>query len=152
MPVHNVHPQATPPVHAADVLAAHGLLLAVEISIPEALAAALTRQGKTLPPVAGGAALVDTGASCCAVEESLLAQLGLQPVRPVNVSSPNGSRLQNLYFAKLIFPGSPIPPLELEVIGVQMGQGRMLALIGRDFLRQCLLVYNGPAGNCSLAF
>jgi len=152
MPVHNVHPHGNIQVPAADLLAAHGLLLSVEISLPQALANLLTAQDKSLPPVGTGAALVDTGASCCCVEEALLQQMQLKPVSQVHVSSPNGNRLQNVYFTRLAFPGAPIPPLEIPVVGVQMNQGKTVCLIGRDLLRHCVLIYNGPMGSYTIAF
>ena len=152
MPVHNVYPHNVSHAAPSDLLAALGLLLAVEVSPPQALANLLTSQGQALPPVATGNALVDTGASCCCVEESLLQRMKLQPVSQINVSSPNGNRLQNVYFARLTFPGSPIPPLELQVVGVQMNQGQTISLIGRDLLRHFLLVYNGPMGSYTISF
>ena len=152
MPVFNVYPHNHPHGIPADLLAAHGLLLSVEISVPQALASVLTSQRVPLPKPAVGAALVDTGASCCCVEETLLQGLELQPTSETNVSSPNGNRRQNVYFARLTFPGSPIPALEIPMIGVQMNQGTTISLIGRDLLRNCVLIYNGPMGSYTLSF
>jgi len=50
------------------------------------------------------------------------------------------------------FPGSPIPTLELPLIGVQMTSQNLISLIGRDVLRHCVLVYNGPMGSYTIAF
>ena len=152
MPVHNVYPHNVVNASPPDLLAGLGLLLEVEVAPPQALASVLTSQGKPLPQFVTGSALVDTGASCCCVEETLLQQLELQPVNQVNVSSPNGNRLQNVYFVRLAFPGSPIPPLEIPVVGVQLNQGRTISLIGRDLLRHCVLIYNGPMGSYTISF
>lgn len=152
MPVYNVYPQGVSQANPPDLLAALGLLLTVEVSPPEALANLLTSQGKPLPQLVTGSALVDTGASCCCVEERLLQQLQLLPIGQVSVSSPTGNRLQNVYFTRLTFPGSPIPPLEIPVVGVQMNQGKVISLIGRDLLRHCVLIYNGPMGSYTISF
>lgn len=151
MPVHNVHPSGLKQT-AHDFLQEQGLLLGIEISASETLAAALHTNGKSIPQPISGDALVDTGASCCCVEESHLISLGLQPIGQTEVRSPNGIRSQNLYFVRLTFPGTPIPPLELRVVGVQMNQGTTISLIGRDVLRHYVLIYNGPMGCYTIAF
>src|SRR5439155_25417906 len=84
-----------------------------------------------------GFALVDTGAGCCCVEESVLRRLRLQPVSQVEVRSPNGPRVQSVFVARFCFPGTGIPPMERAVGGVQMGSEETIALIGRDFLFEC---------------
>ena len=53
---------------------------------------------------------------------------------------------------RMSFPGSPIPTLELPLIGVQMTGQNLISLIGRDVLRHCVLVYNGPLGSYTIAF
>ena len=129
-----------------------GLLLAVEINVPQSLANILTSQGASLPQPVTGNALVDTGATSCCVEESLVQGLGLQPISQVNVCGQSGLKLQNVYLARMSFPGSPIPILELPLIGVQMTGQNLISLIGRDVLRHCVLVYNGPMGSYTIAF
>ena len=102
MPVHNVypaggvHPTSGQVIHPADLLAALGLVLSVEIKVPPALAAALTSQGQPIPSPVSGYALVDTGATGCCVEESLVQGLGLQVIRQANVCGTSGVRLQKL--------------------------------------------------------
>ena len=152
MPVHNVHPSGTPNATPPDLLFHFGLLLQVEISIPQSLAGVLTAANQQIPAAVVGAALVDTGATCCCVEESFLQQLRLQPINQVPMSGATGNRIQNAYQARLAFPGTPIPPLEMQVVGVQMNQGKTICLLGRDVLRHCVLIYNGPQGSYTIAF
>ncbi len=152
MPVHNVHPLGNPNISPPDLLFQLGLLLQVEISIPQSLASVLTAASQPMPPVVVGSALVDTGATCCCVEEARLQQLNLQPIGQVPMSGAAGPRIQNSYQARLTFPGAPIPPLEIQVVWVQMHQGQTLCLIGRDVLRYCVLIYNGPQGSYTIAF
>jgi len=152
VPVHNVHPNKHPTVSAPDLLQGTGLLVDVEISVPGALAKVIHDAGRNVPMAQLGGALIDTGASCCCVEEPVLLALGLKPVGQVNVASPNGNRLQNIYFTRLSFPGTPIPPLEIQVVGGQLNQEKTISLIGRDFPRQCVLIYNGPMGCYTISF
>src|SRR5260370_4890127 len=152
MPIHNVHAANLPTGSPPDLLQSFGLLLAVEISIPDALSAALSGTATRIPAAVPGSALVDTGASCCCVEECHLQSLGLHPVGQVKMSSPTGEREQNVYIVKLILPGTVIPPVEMQVAGVQMNQGKTICLIERDVLRHCILIYNGPMGSYSHSF
>ena len=152
MPVHNVHPIGNPNIPPTDLLFHLGLLLQVEISVPQSLATVLTATNQPLPAAIIGDALVDTGATCCCVEETFMQRLNLQPIGQVPVSGATGNRIQNAYQARLAFPGTPIPPLEMQVIGVQMNQGQTICLLGRDILRYCVLIYNGPQCSYTIAF
>ena len=151
MAIHNSYPHPVPR-SAVVRLAKQGFLLSLEVSPPQSVARLLTEQPPAPPLAVTGTAVVDTGASRCCVEEAVLRQLQLQPMRRIIVRSPNGSRLQFVYLARLSFPGAPIPAIEMAVIGVQLGSAQTIGLIGRDFLRRCLLIYNGPAGSCTLTF
>jgi hypothetical protein len=68
------------------------------------------------------------------------------------MSGTTGNRIQSVYQARLSFPGTPIAPLEIQVVGVQMNMGETIALLGRDILRYCVLIYNGPQGSYTIAF
>lgn len=151
MPIHNDF-NGSPSAISAENLAAGGFLLSVEVSPPEDLTRLLTAQVTPVDLTATGFALIDTGASCCCVEDAVLRRLRLQPIRRTAVRIPNGTRLQSVYIARLSFPGSPIPAVEMRVVGVQLDDEQTIALVGRDFLRRCLLVYNGPMGSCTLSF
>jgi len=152
VPIHNVYPNKHPAISAPDLLQSLGLVVDVEISVPAALSKALQGSGSKVPLAQLGDALIDTGASCCCVEEAALHALGLKPIGQVDVASPNGNRMQNIYVARLSFPGTPISPLEMQVVGVQLNQGKTLSLIGRDVLRHWVLVYNGPMGCYTISF
>lgn len=154
MPVYN-HPGSITLGQGVDAHAAltvKGLLLPLEVSVPAALAAALTDKSLPIPAPASGVGLIDTGASCTAIDESILIGLGLQPVGQIHTSGQSGAKLQNRYLAEVSFPGTPIPKLNLDVIGVQILDQGLYGLIGRDLLRACVLIYNGPQGTFSLAF
>lgn len=132
-----------------------GPALQVEIAIADDLAAILLKANQPIPPPRLGTALIDTGASVTAVEETDLRALGLQPVGVSSpISTPDGtSRTYSLYACKLSFPGTPIPPLSFNAVaGCNLTAFDHKALIGRDILSAFLLVYNGVEGSWTLAF
>jgi predicted aspartyl protease len=152
MPIYNVHPIQLAGASAPDLLQVQGLLLHAEVNVTDALGQALISQNQPIPTAATGRALVDTGASVCAIDEAAALRLGLQPVGQMNVSGIAGSRIHNVYVAKVTFPGTPIPALDLTLAGSDLAGQQLLLLIGRDILRSCVLIYNGPLGCYTLAF
>ena len=135
------------PLTEPAVLIAAGPQLDVEVHIPRALEELLTREGKQIPKPAMGKALIDTGASTSAVDDSIISSLGVQPVGVAEVHTPSGSTQQNQYPVTFIFPGTNLPSLQLQAaIGsVLLNQG-IIALIGRDALSSVVFTYNGAGG------
>ncbi len=116
----------------------------------------LTSQGETIPSPATGFALIDTGATRSCVDSRIISDLGVNPIGVVSLGTANGLSQHNLYPAKFRFPVTKFDIEFSSVVGVDlMGQSigklQMIALIGRDVLSHCLLVYNGAQGNFSLA-
>jgi predicted aspartyl protease len=124
----------------------------VEVHVPDPLATLLSQQGKPIPKPVLGQALIDTGASITAVDDSTITSLGVQPIGVTMVHTPSGSAQQNLYPVRFVFPGSGLPELSAtQAIGsVLLPQG-IVALIGRTALSSVILVYNGPVGMITLA-
>jgi predicted aspartyl protease len=129
-----------------------GPRLNVEVHVPEPLSILLSQQGKPIPKPIPGEALIDTGASITAVDDSVITSLGVQPVGVTTVHTPSGSAQQNQYPVRFVFPGSGLPDLVIaQAIGsVLLPQGT-IALIGREALASIILVYNGRAGMFTLA-
>ena len=152
MSIYNVHPTQITGVSASDLLQIEGLLLHAELNVSDALGQILISQNQPIPTGETGRALVDTGASVCGVDEAAAVRLGLQPVGQTNISGVAGSRIHNIYVAKVTFPGTPIPALDLTLAGLDLAGQKLLLLIGRDILRFCVLIYNGPLGCYTLAF
>jgi len=151
MPVYNVYPTGTN-VHPGVLLQKYGLLLPIELHLPTALANLYVGQNQPIPPPTIGSALVDTGATISAVDETYLTAMGLQPIGQGQVSTPAGQQLQNIYPVQMLFPGTPIPPLQSRVLGMHFHHGKIIALIGRDFLCNCVLTYNGLMGSYTICF
>lgn len=153
MPIHNVQCPGNDDVSPQAVLSFVGPLLMVEVSVPTLIAQVLQKEKKLIPNPITGKALIDTGAQTTCVDEGALKALGLLPVGQIGVSTPDGSNMMLQYPVKLEFPASPIPPLEFNsVIGANLKDQDIIALIGRDILSHCILIMNGPAGSYSISF
>lgn len=129
-----------------------GPALAVEVALPETLAAALTTRSIPLPASQPGSALIDTGASVTAVDMEILQRLNLTPVGSGAVITPSGTETQGVYVVRLTFPGTPIPPLDpMPVLGSQLQGFSHIVLLGRDLLRGALMIYDGAHGHWTIA-
>jgi hypothetical protein len=134
-----------------------GPLMQVQVEVPQALAAYLSKQGQPIPAPQSGWALIDTGATRTCVDRDVLTKLGVQPTGTVKTGTAAGQVEQLLFPAKLSFPVAGNFQIEFgSVIAVDL-RGQTIAgtnvvvLVGRDVLSRCLLVYNGPAGIFTLA-
>jgi hypothetical protein len=113
--------------------------------------------GWDLPEPILVSALVDTGASTTCVDSAILNRLGLTAIECVPVLTPStaGQPHMTPYYdvslsllhPKLTYTFYSVAVLESDFTGQGIG-----ALIGRDLLAKCLLVYDGQAGVFTLAF
>jgi hypothetical protein len=120
---------------------------------------ALNAQGMQLPAPATGTFLLDTGASCTAVDSALLGALGLQPTGRVSISTPSTAGQPhhcNQYDISIFIPGAPgggghlVPAL--AVVETHLRSQGIDGLIGRDVLDGCTFIYNGTARMFTLAY
>lgn len=143
MPIYEV--QSNPP----EVLRLKGPCCPIDISLPQILIDQLTQQGTQIPPPVSGHALIDTGASISAIDFSVITSLQISPIGVINIGTAGGSVQTNLYPARFI-----LLDLEIElgrVIGANLRQFNIIALIGRDMLSRFLMIYHGPAGRFTLS-
>ncbi len=111
------------------------------------------KEGKPLPNPVTGLALIDTGATLCMVDVSVLGELGVPPSGIENIIGATGQGKQPTYPASLAFPGTPIPPIAFtNFIGSNLKDAGIIALLGRNVLMSFVIVYNGPGGFVSLSF
>jgi hypothetical protein len=112
-------------------------------------------------------ALLDTGAERTCVDPSVVARLGLPisgggfsaaPGVGVGPAVFGGSTFGFTYEAGLVIlhpvtkPPSNLVVPELEVDSLPLAAFGIEAVIGRDVLAGCVLVYNGPSGSAILAY
>ncbi|MCX7424860.1 MAG: aspartyl protease family protein [Planctomycetia bacterium] len=136
-----------------------GLIVTVGVAVSGPKADAIKAAGKPIPQTQVVRALIDTGASCSAIDPGVIQALELTPTGTASIHTPStgvGSHECNLYdVALFILMGSAqvhIASLTAPVIEAKLAGQGFDVLIGRDVLSQGLLVYDGKAGNLSLAF
>jgi hypothetical protein len=129
-------------------LASHGPTLVVNIGFdPNYLI------GKVPTPLITGIhALVDTGAVTSCIDSMLASQLNLPIVDKRTVSGIGGSQELNVYLAQI-----HVPSLNSTIYGdftgvhLQAGGQPHKALIGRSFLQNYRLLYNGISGDVEIS-
>lgn len=97
-----------------------------------------------------GLALVDTGASSSAVDDSVIRGLGVAPVGVTYAGTAGGARPFNQFPATLGFQQLGLTLVFDRVVGCHIASQGIIALIGRDVLSRMLFVYDGPVGHTSL--
>jgi hypothetical protein len=131
--------------------------------VPAALAEALAKSGRTVPPPVTGAILIDTGADGTCISTAVATTaLGLNPLRMQLGYGAGGTHQSPVFFAQFEF--SIVDPKgirtsfawEQEVLGIPDLEHRrvtyagrefaVIGLLGRDILRHCRMEYDGPAG------
>lgn len=139
-------------------------------SVPAARADVLHHNGRSVPSPVEGLVLIDTGATHTCIAHDVAAELGLHSTSFVRTHGAGGWHNNPEYFARLSFrvdvgargsgvverehPAASIPNLnDLFATwgppeGVQIDTPwRLIGLLGRDILRNMVLVFDGP--NCT---
>ncbi|MCI0703328.1 MAG: hypothetical protein L0241_19795 [Planctomycetia bacterium] len=137
----------------------------ITISRPRLLHLRQTRQ--SIPPPVSVIAILDTGAERTCVDPAVIARLNLPNRTSGFAAAPGvstgpaifgGASFSLTYEAGLVIlhpvtkPPSNLIVHELEVDELPLAQFGIEAVIGRDVLASCVLVYNGPAGSVTLAY
>jgi len=129
-----------------------GPLIPVVVSVPEALENFWASSGRHVPAPIRGMALIDTGAYASAIDTAVFLALQIQAIDRAPFASAGGNATSEIFPANLSFPELKISKLEMErVLGCPLGwTGKndedFLMLIGRDILKNFLLVYDGVHG------
>jgi hypothetical protein len=108
-----------------------------------------------LPQVVAG--LIDTGASCSAIDVVLANTLGLERRGVTNVHTPTTrgkAAAVNQYDACFVIGEgqSPALHLTLSVIECEFASQGFLVLVGRDVLEHCVFTYHGPTAQWALEY
>jgi hypothetical protein len=139
---HNIPGGAT----GAEMLTTYGPTLSVDIGFDPNFTPA---QGLIAPRpgISGVLALVDTGATESCIDSTLATQLGLPIVDRRTFGGISGSAEVNMHLAQI-----RVPSLNFIIYGafagvhLAAGGQNHLALIGRTFLQNCIMNYDGPTG------
>ena len=92
-------------------------------------------------------ALIDTGANLNAIDDARAQQMRLPIVDQVCVSGISGSIILNVYLARILISDLAIDQLgRFTGVHLQAGGQSHLALLGRELLKDCRLIYDGPTG------
>jgi predicted aspartyl protease len=103
-------------------------------------------------PAVRAVMLVDTGASGSAVDQEVIAMLGLQPTGAISIATPSHERHEVLtYDIDLLIEQNQFHLADVPVFATGLKNQGIQGLIGRDVLQHMLLVYNGYSGHFTLA-
>jgi predicted aspartyl protease len=115
---------------------------------------ALQQANVQAPPPIFARALIDTGASCTAVDPMVIQRLALPATGTAAVHTPStggNPHTCNQYDVSLWLPSAQNIKFTIPVIESRLAALGLDVLLGRDVLDDCLLVYNGPTRTFSLA-
>lgn len=132
-----------------------GPLIGVKIMLTSSRVEALKRAGQPYAAPQMILGLIDTGASCSSIDKNVIAGLGLSKRGVVPIHTPSTGpayEYRDQYDACLVVgegqPGALV--FTLPVIESELATQGFLALVGRDVLDSCVLVYDGPASKFTL--
>jgi hypothetical protein len=97
-------------------------------------------------------AMIDTGASTTMISEGLAKSLGIEPVGTIKIHTPSSTNIIcPQYNIQIIFPENVIYSSIVVTEAPLQGQ-HIQCLIGRDVLRDSVLIYNGHDNSFTLSF
>jgi predicted aspartyl protease len=105
-----------------------------------------------VPGIIGIQALVDTGAMQSCIDNILATQVGLPIADRCTISGINGRQKVNMYLAQVRVPSLAITIYGLFAgVHLQAGGQPHRALLGRTFLQNFTMVYEGKTGMVTLS-
>lgn len=137
--------------HSTYTLDSGGPVVTAGVSISEARREALG-DGAVIPQPRVIRALLDTGAAFTTIDPATMTALGLTPTGTIDILTPStgtNHHTTDTYDVDLQIGTLRVP--NLRVAACELGSG-LNALIGRDVLSRCILIYNGTARIFSLAY
>lgn len=126
-----------------------GPIIGIHLAVITAAAAAIRARGGTVAAPVAVRAIIDTGASCCVIQQGLAQQLGLQPVGQLSATTPSSTHVPTLqYPVQLVFQDQ----FTREVVAVEMPlqSQHIQCLLGRDLLAGGTLIYDGTRNSYTL--
>lgn len=140
-----------------DALMNDGAFLPVQVDIPQILADFLRAKNQQVPSPTQGMALIDTGASKSCADRVALTKLGIKPTGVIRLGTAKGATQCPIFPTRLTFPSLRLrvnfnAMAGVNLQGQQIGGAPLIALVGRDVLRRCLLIYSGANGYFTLSY
>jgi len=136
----------------SDLLMSLGPTMGVDIGFDKDYNPNATPKTIPVPAIKGIVALVDTGASQSCIDNLLASQLGLPIVDKQPISGTIGTHMVNVYLAQIHVPNLGFT-IYGTFFGVDLAAGGQVhkALIGRTFLRNFTMVYEGKTGTVTIS-
>jgi len=124
-------------------LESDGPVIEVNFLISSDLEKKYKEEKKSIPELVTGKALIDTGATCCMIQEDIPKKLGLTPVGEATVGTANQKGNKCLvYWMKMVIPSCDVS-YEGAFVAISLDGQEISCLIGRDFLKISTLTYLG---------
>ena len=131
---------------------AAGPKIQLALSLLEPQLQTLADRGETPPAPVAGWGIIDTGACVTCVDENAARNAGLATVDTGPIASAtHDNHTVPIFAGQLDVAGIPQNINTYRAYGVNLEAQGLIALIGRDVLANCILVYNGLDGSFSLA-
>jgi len=133
-----------------------GIIVKLRISVSQIREIAMRARGRAIPKPVGISAMIDTGADCTLLDGSVTLQLGLLPTgQTLLFSLETGKDVETLpvFDVDVVFvlDGGTSTRITTKVASKSLGETLPYkALLGRDLLRLCTLVYDGPENEFEL--
>jgi hypothetical protein len=97
-------------------------------------------------------AMIDTGASCTVIRKDIAAGLGLSPIGTTLINTPSSANVTCYQFnISMVFPNNLNIPSIIVTEAPLQGQ-HIQCLIGRDILKNAVLIYTGYDNSFTLSF
>jgi hypothetical protein len=145
------------------ILAWAGPILEVAVTLPWEQEEEFGRCGVSSPPPAVGIGFIDTGATYTGIDQAVIKELRLQPTGvDKGFATATGRRtVKPTYAVRVIFPGTSFPDFPVATASPHgLGRlpflpmeitGRVVVILGRDFLANYVFTYDGPDGKFTLS-
>jgi len=128
-----------------------GPILDVQFLISLNLEKKYIEEKKSIPEPVTVKALIDTGATSCVIQEDIPKKLNLQPVGEVNISTPSSKECKCFqYYMRMSIPSHGLI-YEGPFIAAPLDGQNVSCLIGRDVLKDSILIYIGNNNQFTLS-
>lgn len=132
-------------------LISNGPTLEVHFLISKELEEKYKKEGKEIPKPVIVKALIDTGVSCCTIQNDIPSKLGLSPVGSTKINTPSCKDHSCFeYYMRMSIPSHNVF-YQGTFISVPLEGQNIDCLIGRDLLQHGILIYIGQMNQFTLS-